>query len=357
MSDDDESSREDDTERPGIEAPLAPDPVHDPGLAAARHRADAVPGDAASRPIRLAGGGEVRVGTASWTDPTITAPGVFYPDGRLSAEDRLRYYASRFAMVEVDSPYYALPARRTAELWAARTPPGFVFDVKANALMTGHPAEVSRLPRVLRDALPPAIAAARRVYAKDLPTEIHEEVWAIFRDAMQPLADAGKLGAILLQYPRWFMPSAASRDAILDARARLGGLPVAIEFRNRRWFGPGDAERTLRFLADQRLPLVMVDEPQGLESSVPAMTAVTSSELAIVRMHGRRADQWERPGVLVADKYRYLYDRAELESWTPRVLDAAREAREMRVVFNNCHGNYGTTNAIEMGALLAGHLP
>jgi uncharacterized protein YecE (DUF72 family) len=306
----------------------------------------------ASRPIDVAGG-QVRLGTAGWTDPTLTAAGVFYPDDATGAEERLRYYATRFSAVEVDAPYYALPARRNAELWAARTPPGFVFDVKANALMTGQPGEVRRLPRVLREALPEEVASKTRVYAKDLPPEVRDEVWAIFRDAMQPLADAGKLGAVLLQYPRWFTPTQANREEILEARERLGGLPVAVELRNHRWFDAGVGERTLRFLADHNLPFVMVDEPQGLASSVPPIVAVTSNELAIVRMHGRRGDQWERRGATVEEKYRYLYDREQLDEWAPRVVEAASQTREMRVVFNNCYANYGTTNALEMASILA----
>ena len=83
------------------------------------------------------------------------------------------------------------------------------------------------------------------------------------------------------------------------------------------------------------------------------MTAVTTPDLAIVRMHGRRSDQWERRGASVADKYRYLYDREQLEAWAPRVAEVAGQAKQTRVVFNNCYGNYGTTNALEFTELLA----
>jgi uncharacterized protein YecE (DUF72 family) len=328
------------------------DPAHDPGVAAAAERA-ALAASASAAPIRPRAGGDIRLGTAGWTDPTLVAKGVFYPADASEPEDRLKYYASRFSTVEVDSPYYALPARRNAELWAARTPPGFVFDVKAYAPMTGHPTEIARLPKTLRAALPREVAEKRRVYPKALPAEVYDEIWRLFRDAVEPLADAGKLGAILLQYPRWFVPNAESRDAILEARDRLGGLPFAVEFRHHFWFSPKGADRTLAFLRDHAIPFVMVDEPQGLASSVPPIAAVTSPALAIVRMHGRRADMWERPGATVAEKYRYLYDREELGAWVPKVLEAASEARETRVVFNNCYANYGTTNALEMGMLIA----
>ena len=325
---------------------------HDPGPDAAIARADAV-SDAPPTGVTLRNGRRIRIGTASWTDRTILPPGLFYPPHVSSAEDRLRYYASRFSMVEIDSSYYGLPIRRNSELWAERTPDGFTFDIKAYALMTGHPSEVARLPKALREALPPAIASAKRVYPKDLPPEIYHEVWALFRDAIEPLIAAGKLGSVLLQYPQWFTPGTAARNALLEARDRLGGVPCTVEFRSREWLDPRARERTLEFLRDHALPYVIVDEPQGLPNSVPPVAAVTAPTLSIVRLHGRRDDLWNRRGVAVVDKYRYLYDRDELATWVPRVLEVAEKADETHVVFNNCYANYGTTNALEMAAMLA----
>jgi len=325
---------------------------HDPGTQSASERAAAVT-DAPARHISLRNGHRIRIGTAGWTDRTLLPAGLFYPGGVETAEDRLRYYASQFPLVEIDSSYYGLPVRRNSELWAARTPDGFRFDIKAYALMTGHPTEVARLPRALREALPASVAAQRRVYPRDLPPEIYDEVWSIFRDAIQPLVDAGRLGSVLLQYPQWFMPGNAARNALLEARDRLGDISCTIEFRNRGWFESRSRDRTLGFLSDHALPYVIVDEPQGLPNSVPPIAAVTAPALAIVRFHGRRDDVWNRRGVSVADKYRYLYDRDELASWVPRVLDVAEKAEETHIVFNNCYANYGTTNAREMSAMLA----
>ena len=325
---------------------------HDPGTQIAIDRAEAV-GSVVPTGVSLRNGHRIRIGTAGWTDRTLLPAGLFYPVGLESPEDRLRYYASRFPLVEIDSSYYGLPVRRNSELWAARTPDGFTFDVKAYALMTGHPSEVSRFPKALREALPGAVASQQRVYPRDLPPEIYDEVWTIFHDALRPLADAGKLGSVLLQYPQWFLPGTAARNALLEARDRLGGIPCTIEFRNRAWFDSRDRERTLAFLADHELPYVIVDEPQGLPNSVPPIAAVTAPRLAIVRLHGRRDDMWNRQGVRVVDKYRYLYDRDELASWVPRVLDVAEKAEETHVVFNNCYANYGTTNALEMTEMLA----
>ncbi len=330
---------------------LVRDPIHDPGAPAARARAEAVP-LAGAVTLRAPGGGRIRVGTAGWTDPSLTAPGVFYPPGTVSAEERLRYYASRFPVVEVDSPFYALPARRSAELWVERTPPDFRFDVKANALMTGHPADVARLPAPLRKALPKEVAERDRIYGKDLPAEVYDAVWDWFVDALRPLESAGKLGAVLLQYPRWFLPGPRSREQILDAKRRLGGYPIAVEFRNRRWLEGTQRDRTLGFLEEHGIPFVMVDGPQGMESSVPRVAAVTAPALAVVRLHGRRAETWEKPNVGVAERFRYLYTPEELAERVPDLLEAAGRARELHVIHNNCYANYGTTNALELTWIL-----
>lgn len=326
------------------------DREHDPGVAEARERADALAGHTRAR-VHLAHA-TVLFGTAGWTDPTLTAPGVFYPDAVKSPEARLRFYATRFPLVEVDSAYYALPARRNAELWVERTPDDFTFDVKAFALMTGHASEVDRLPAALKREIPPAVAAGRRVYAKDLPPALRDEVWRLFADAVEPLAEAGKLGAILLQYPPWVRPAAHAADMLERARERLGDLPIAVEFRHRDWLAPGTRERTLALLREHDMSYVVVDEPQGLTSSVPPDLLVTTRALAVVRLHGRRLDTWEKRGATVEEKYRYLYDSAELAPWAARIRALTDEAERVHVVFNNCYGNYGTTNALEMASLV-----
>ena len=323
--------------------------AHDPGIEVALGRARAV--GPTPRPIQVRDGGEIRVGTASWTDPTMTAAGVFYPPEANNAEERLRYYASQFPAVEVDASYYAIPAAETARLWVDRTPPGFQLDVKAYALMTGQPSEVKRLPKAIREELPEEQAAKTRIYGKDLPAELYDEVWASFARAIEPLKDAGKLGAVFLQFPRWVFPSNESRELILDARRRLG-VEVAAEFRNASWFNEKNAERTLRFLSDNKIPYVMVDGPQGLKSSIPPLTAVSSPELAVIRFHGRRADLWEKPNIPVVERFRYLYDEDQLADWVPRIREVARAAKQTHVLMNNCFGNYGTTNARELADLL-----
>ena len=351
------------TVKPHLVAPDL-DAEHDTGFAAASERAvravDATPPELIGRPLLVDANGtrEIRVGTASWTDPTITKGGVFYPRGVTSSEDRLRYYASQFPVVEVDSTYYSLPERAIATLWAERTPDDFVFHVKAHALMTGQPTEVARLPAPLINSLPAALADKTRIYAKDLPLELYDAVWTHFLDALEPLRAAGKLGGVLLQYPRWFLPTPENKDYLAESAARLAGTPGAVELRNRYWYGGADGsgkatQWTLDMLRDLGLTYVMVDGPQGLESSVPPVAAVTTPALAMVRLHGRRAATWEAAKVSTVERYRYLYSPEELEAWVPRIDEASAQARRTTVFLNNCYGNYGTTNARELLARLA----
>jgi len=287
----------------------------------------------------------VRVGTCSWADESLVK--AWYPSSVRSAEARLRHYAGLFDTVEVNSSYYALPSADAAAAWARRTPEGFVFHVKAFGVMTRHPVKAEQLPPDLRDA----VSLDQRGRVERPSREFRAEIFRRFSDAIRPLKEAGKLGAVFLQFPRWVFPSNENRELILDARRRLG-VEVAAEFRNASWFNEKNAERTLRFLADNKVPYVMVDGPQGLKSSIPPLTAVTSPELAVIRFHGRRADLWEKPNIPVVERFRYLYDEDQLADWVPRIREVAKAAKRAHVLFNNCFGNYGTTNARELAALL-----
>ncbi len=329
--------------------------AHDPGPEAAGARGE-VHAVAAREPIRI-NGSRVRIGTASWTDPTMTAAGVFYPPDATTAEERLVYYADQFPLVEVDATYYAIPARRQGELWMERTPPDFTFDIKAHALMTGQPSEPKRLPKDLREAMPAELLDQKRVYARDLPNEIEDEIWSRFLDGIEPLRSSGKLGAVFLQYPRWFFPTSESRDVIVKAKERLGDTPFAVELRHASWFNDKNRDRTIRFFESQQVPYVMVDAPPGTKSSVPPVTLVSSPKLAVVRFHGRRTETWEKSGIPVVERFRYLYDEGELGEWVPRIREAAEQAPEVHVLMNNCYANYGTTNAREIADLLAASIP
>jgi uncharacterized protein YecE (DUF72 family) len=299
---------------------------------------------------RRDGKGGVRVGTASWTDPTLLKSG-WYPKGANSAEARLRYYATRFPIVEVDASYYYLPREDQAGLWVERTPPDFVFNIKAFSLLTGHPTRRKALPEDLLEEVAPEHRDKQRLYASHLSADGLAEVWRRFQEALLPLDSAGKLGAVLLQYPEWFTPRRSNREELRAVRDRLPGYQVCVEFRNGTWMAEGrDRERTLELLEELRLPLVCVDMPQGFRSSLPPVAEVTSPDLAVVRFHGRDPKAWEKK--TVSERFRYRYGEDELREWVPKAERLAEGAREVHVLMNNCYQDYAVTNAQQLMDLL-----
>ena len=301
-------------------------------------------------PVLHIGGAEVRVGTCSWTDKTLVKDTDWYPKRSMSAAERLAFYSARFSVVEADSTYYGPPSRQLAEGWAERTPDGFRMNVKAYSLMTGHPTKPESLWRDIAEALEPDAATKHNVYPHHLPDEAVDEVWARFADALQPLQESGRLGSILLQYPPWFTPKRDNRDELARARERLGDLSACVELRSPLWFGKDNVDRTLDWLSDHDLALVNVDAPKV--SKLPRLAAATT-DLAVVRFHGRADDTWKGRATSAAERFRYLYDKRELRPWVKRVRELAGDAREVHVLMNNCYEDYGVRNAADMTDLLA----
>jgi uncharacterized protein YecE (DUF72 family) len=286
--------------------------------------------------------GAVRVGTASWTDPTLLKSG-WYPKGAGDAESRLRFYATQFPIVEVDATYYYLPREQQAGLWVDRTPPDFVFNIKAFSLLTGHPTRRKALPEDLLDEVAPEHRDKERLYASHLSADGQAEVWRRFRDALLPLDSAGKLGAVLMQYPEWFTPRRSSREELGAIRDRLAGYQVCVEFRNAAWLATDrDRDRTLG----------CVDMPQGFRSSVPPIAEATSPALSVVRFHGRDPEAWKKK--TVTERFRYLYSDKELAEWVPKVDHLAEDAREVHILMNNCFRDQAVTNARQLADLLNG---
>ena len=290
--------------------------------------------------------GQVRVGTASWTDRTLIDSG-WYPPEADTPEQRLRYYARQFPLVEVDATYYALPAEQTAASWAARTPAGFTFNVKAFSLFTQHPTRVAALPTDLRPAAEQT--GKDRIYLKDIDSAVADQAWQRFLAALEPLRETGKLGAILLQFPPWFPISRANKDYILACARRAAPRRVCVEFRNHTWMTEDNQEESLGFLREHDLPYVCVDMPQGYPSSIPPVLAATS-DLAVVRMHGH-SDKWTAK--TVAERFRYRYSDDELSEWAPRIEDLAGKAEVTQVLFNNCYSDYAHRNAQQLEALVS----
>jgi uncharacterized protein YecE (DUF72 family) len=290
---------------------------------------------------------DIRVGTASWTDKTLIDSG-WYPPEANNAERRLRYYARQFPLVEVDSSYYALPAEQTAAAWAHRSPRGFTFNIKAFSLFTQHPTRVAALPKDLRPPVEKAAGGKPNVYLKDVDPAVTDEAWERFLSALEPLRQTGRLGAILFQFPQWFVIGRARKEYILRVAERVAPRQVCIEFRNKTWMSEDNREETLKFLTDHQLPYVCVDEPQGYPSSVPPVLAATAP-LAVVRMHGH-SDKWDSSNI--QEKFRYRYPEKELREWAPKVRALAADADTTHVLFNNCYADDAQVNARQLAALL-----
>jgi uncharacterized protein YecE (DUF72 family) len=293
--------------------------------------------------------GNIYYGTSSWTDKTLLASKRFYPPSAKSAEDRLRYYAEQFPLVEVDSTYYALPSEKNAALWIERTPRHFVFNIKAFGLLTHHSVAPGALPAALRERVR---EEKKRLYRRDFPPDALELVDDMFVSALRPLDSAGRLGAVLFQFPRWFVRSRPNIEYLRELADRFP-YRIAVEFRGPTWMEDDRADRTLSLLSDLGFAYVVVDEPQGFKTSIPPVVASTSPELAVIRFHGHNEETWEKPGLTAAERFRYLYSEVELERWVEPARELASQAKQLHILMNNCYEDYGVRNAAEIADLLA----
>ena len=297
----------------------------------------------------------VRVGICAWADAALIEDGSFYPKKSMSAEDRLRYYARFFDTVEINSAYYAIPDARNARRWAERTPSGFLFNVKAYSLLTGHHPRADTLPAEVEAMLPerPRLTHRGEIDRGGVPSEAIDATFRVYRAALEPLVAAGKLGYILFQFAPWVRFEDAWLEYVMQLPDRLPDVTVAVEFRHRSWF-PEHASETLAMLRAARLTHVIVDGPSaaGALPRVPAVTAPT----AVVRLHGRNAEGWVRQvrgdEPAVREKYDYLYSDAELRELVPEVEAIAGDTEQVVIAFNNNNRAYPVRNALMMKRLL-----
>ena len=262
----------------------------------------------------------VRLGTCSWADEGLLS--AWYPRGVSTAEKRLRFYAERFDVVEVDSPYYALPDPAVTERWARRTPHGFTFHVKASSAMTWHEGE-------------PTDAAFRE-----------------FRGALEPLELSGKLCGVLLQYHPRFTKSDAAKAELARARGRLEPLVPLVEFRHRSWMDEAERADTLAFLEEQGLAYVSLDSPRTRASNVSPRVAAATHRVGYVRFHGRNAQTWNVRGGIAADRFDWLYSEEELAEWVRPLGRLAEEADEVYAMFNNNRDDFAPRSAQLLRGLL-----
>ena len=236
---------------------------------------------------------------------------------------RLRFYAERFDVVEVDSPYYALPDPAVTARWVGRTPDVFTFHVKASAAMTWHEGE---------------------------PTD---EAFRLFRASLEPLELSGKLRGVLLQYHPRFTKSAEAKAELARAPARLAPLVPLIEFRHRSWLDEEERADTLSFLEAHELALVSLDSPRTRASNVTPTIAAATHRVAYVRFHGRNAQTWNiRGATSAADRFDWLYSADELAEWVEPLARLADEAEEVYVLFNNNRDDFAPRSAQILRGLL-----
>lgn len=239
--------------------------------------------------------------------------------------------SAQFRVVEVDAGLEIL-TERVVGPWVDRTPEGFVIDVRAHRLFTQHPVPVETLWPEVRDALAPSVRSRRQVYADDLSARALDLALDRFFASVQPVVEFGKLGAVVFPFPSYFQPSTRAHDYLAWLRERAGDTPLAIEVRSREWVDSKHREATMSFFADHRLAYVSVDVPPGFPNSLPPLTVATT-DLAVVRFHGRNGDAWERGADTGDDRMAYTYRPGDLEPWVPRLTKLASAARSVHVLF------------------------
>jgi uncharacterized protein YecE (DUF72 family) len=272
--------------------------------------------------------GTIRIGTCSWADEALSK--YFYPPGTPSAE-RLPYYAEHFDTVEVDSTFYRLPVPEMVERWAERTPEDFVIHVKAFGIMTRHPVKLEALPTDLRDEAP----TDDKGRVDRPPREFRAEVFRRFREALEPLRSAGKLGGILMQFAPYVVPREASIDYLEWAREQLGEDDMLVEFRHRSWYEDDQREETLALLERIGATHVVVDAPQVDAKNVPPTVLAVTSPMTYVRFHGRNAGTWNVRGRSAAERFDYLYSDEELREWVQPLQELAGQTEQAFALFNN----------------------
>jgi uncharacterized protein YecE (DUF72 family) len=296
-----------------------------------------------------------RIGLSAWTDKSMLEEGQFYPRKTMSAEERLWWYSRFFDVVEVNSSFYAIPSTETAKAWVSRTPPEFLFNVKAYGMLTGHHIDAARLPEPLRRMLPRTVPTKMAGQIPNDAFDADARAWAFseLQNNLRPIQEAGKLGYILFQLAPWMKRSDEALAYLATLPKALPRATIAVEFRSRSWFGE-HTDDTLRFLAAHRLTYVSVDGPRS-RATVPAIPALTSPT-GPFRLHGRNFQghlkqlQGKRP--TVAEKYDYLYSERELEEIARTAGALNGRAERVHMAMNNNRRDYPVINGLQLKEML-----
>ena len=301
-------------------------------------------------------GGAIRIGTASWTDPTMTARGVFYPDAADTAEERLAYYAE---------PLPDRRGRRDLLRAAVATDGRALGRAHAARLHLRHQGPRADDRPADRDEAP-AQGSPRGAARRPWPRSRGSTPRTCPTTCASRSGRGSSRGSSRFARPASSARSCSSTHAGSSPARRIGtrsrrrpaglrdaGLRGAVEFRSASWFNEKNIDRTLRFLGDRQDPAGRGRRAAGfqVECAAARRGAITrardrSASTAVGRRPGRRR------AIQTVERFRYLYDREELADWAPRVREIAAQAAETHVLFNNCYANYGATNALELAQLL-----
>jgi uncharacterized protein YecE (DUF72 family) len=297
-----------------------------------------------SRPAKK-DGGNILIGTASWTDPGFVER--WYPK-KMAAHERLAWYAQHFEMVEVNSTFYSVPDARTVERWCATTPDNFIFDVKLHQLFSFHSTQ--------RKLLPPELQRIAETDAKgkvNTSPELRDALLESFLRPMSILQSAGKLGVLLLQLSPAFSPRKHELGELEPLIEKLADYSLAIEFRNRNWAVGDQLKSTIDFLGRHRVAFVNVDAPAVDHFSImpPDLDEITNPDFTYLRLHGRDARAY-LTGKTVAARFNYDYSDKEIDELAERSRKLAREAKDVHVVFNNNNLDYAPRAATRLRAVL-----
>ena len=287
---------------------------------------------------------DLRIGSSGWSYPTGlgTWNGVFYPPtrGRAKGFDELAFYAAHFDTVEVNSTFYGQPRADVCRHWAERTPPGFEFSVKLYQKFTHPKMYRARLTASLPE-LSGEPSGSDLVAALAAPNQADLDA---FRRGVEPLAMAGKLGAVLAQFPPSFKKAPAARDYIAELLRALADYKLAVELRHRSW--SDSLDETVSLLNEFQAAWVQIDEPQ-FTSSIKQNALPNVEGFYYMRLHGRNAETWWRHD-RAEDRYNYLYSAEELKQFSGTV-DAVRRLVKKVYLYTN---NHFSAKAIANAAML-----
>lgn len=267
----------------------------------------------------------IYIGVTGWRDHHSLYP------AHLKAKDKLPAYSGHFPVVEVDSSFYAVQSVRNAMKWVNETSDIFRFVVKAYRGMTGHQQGIE-------------------------PFETREKMFRAFNDSLKPYQDAGKLAAILFQFPPWFDCKKKNVNYLRYCKQMMGNIPVALEFRNQSWFSDEYRTSTLSFMKEEGWIHTIADEPQAGDGSIPIVPVATNSEMTVIRMHGRNFHGWNKPNSADTNwrevRYLYKYNEQELSELKQTIKALEKDSKDIIVLFNNNSGGDAAGNAKELQDML-----